>query len=118
MDKMAYFVCVVGALTAAWAITVLFKPDWMKKGIVFFQKGRMVYLVIGLKNTIGIIFLIFARECRWTVFIIIVGVLMISGTTLFCMPSRSWPRWAEVGWMIRPTAGLNPTRWSMLDCWG
>jgi hypothetical protein len=102
MDKMAYFVCVVGALTAAWAITVLFKPNWMKKAIEFFQKGRMVYLVIGLKNAIGIIFLIFARECRWTLFVIIIGVLMISGTTLFCMlpleKIKAYLNW----WLARP----------------
>ena len=102
MDKMAYFVCVVGALTAAWAITVLFKPNWMKKTVGFFNKGRMVYLVIGLKNTIGIIFLIFARECRWTVFIIVIGVPMISGTTLFCMlpldKIKAYLNW----WLARP----------------
>jgi hypothetical protein len=85
MDKMAYFVCFVGALTAACAITTLFKPNWFKNFIGFIQKGRVIYVLIGLKNTIGIIFLIFARECRWTVFIILLGVLITSGTTLFCM---------------------------------
>ena len=102
MDKMAYCVCGVGALTAAWAITVLFKPDWMKKTVGFFNKGRMVYLVIGLKNTIGIIFLIFARECRWTEFIIVIGILIISGTTLFCMlpleKIKAYLNW----WLARP----------------
>ena len=102
MDKMAYFVCLVGAMTAAWAIMVLFKPDWMKNAIGFLQKGRMVYLVIGLKNTIGIIFLIFARECRWTVFIIVLGVLITSGTTLFCMlpleKIKAYLNW----WLARP----------------
>ena len=107
MDKMAYFVCVVGALTTAWAITVLFKPDWMKKFIGFILKGRMVYLVIGLKNTVGIIFLIFARECRWTLFIIILGVLITSGTTLFCMlpleKIKAYLNWwlARPAWMYR-----------------
>ena len=102
MGKMAYFVCVVGALTAAWAITVLFKPDWMKKAIGFLNKGRMVYFVIGLKNTIGIVFLIFARECRWTWFVITIGILMISGTTLFCMlpleKIKAYMNW----WLARP----------------
>lgn len=102
MDKMAYFVCVVGALTAASAVTVLFKPDWMKKAIGFMQKGRLVYLVIGFKNTAGIIFLIFARECRWTIFVIVIGVLMISGTTLFCMlpleKIKAYLNW----WLGRP----------------
>ena len=102
MDKMAYFVCLVGAMTAAWAITVLFKPAWLKNAIGFVQKGRMIYLIIGLKNTIGIIFLIFARECRWTVFIIVLGVLITSGTTLFCMlpleKIKAYLNW----WLARP----------------
>jgi hypothetical protein len=122
MDKMAYFVCVVGALTAAWAITVLFKPNWMKKPIGFFQKGRMVYLVVGLKNTIGIIFLIFARECRWTLFVIIIGVLMISGTTLFCMlpleKIKAYVNWclARPVWMYR-LWGILATLFGALLIW-
>jgi hypothetical protein len=102
MDKMAYFVCLVGALTAAWAITVLFKPAWLNKAIGFIQKGRMVYVVIGLKNTVGIIFLIFARECRWTVFIIVLGVLITSGTTLFCMLSLEKIKAYLGWWLARP----------------
>ena len=102
MDKMAYFVCIVGALTAAWAITVLFKPNYMKKAIGFIQKGRTVYFVIGLKNATGIIFLIFARECRWVVFVIVVGVLITYGTTLFCMlpleKIKAYLNW----WLSRP----------------
>ena len=102
MDKMAYFVCLVGAMTAAWAITVLFKPTWLNKAIGFVQKGRMIYLVIGLKNTVGIIFLIFARECRWTVFIIVLGVLITSGTTLFCMLSLEKIKAYLTWWLARP----------------
>ena len=99
---MAYFVCLVGALTAAGAIMVLFKPAWLNKAIGFIQKGRMVYVVIGLKNTIGIIFLIFARECRWTVFIIVLGVLITSGTTLFCMLSLEKIKAYLAWWLARP----------------
>ena len=123
MDNMAYFVCAVGALTAAWAVTVLFKPDWMKKAIGFIQKGRMVYLVIGLKNTVGIIFLIFARECRWTVFIIILGVLITSGTTLFCMLTlekiKAYLNWwlARPVWMYRSWAVLTAL-FGLLLIWG
>ena len=102
MDKMAYFVCLVGALTAAGAIMVLFKPAWLNKAIGFIQKGRMVYVVIGLKNTVGIIFLIFARECRWTVFIIVLGVLITSGTTLFCMLSLEKIKAYLGWWLARP----------------
>lgn len=112
MDKMAYFVCVVGALTAAWAMTVLFKPNWMKKSISFIQKGRMVYFVIGLKNAAGILFLIFARECRWTGFVIVIGILMTYGTTLFCMlpleKIKAYLGWwlAQPVWMYRLWAVL------------
>ncbi len=122
MDKMAYFVCVVGTLTAAWAITILFKPSWMKKTIDFFNKGRMVYLVIGLKNTIGIIFLIFARECRWTLFIIVLGVLITSGTTLFCMlpleKIKAYLDWwlARPVWMYR-IWGVAATLFGILLIW-
>jgi len=82
MGKMAYFVCVVGALTAAWAITVLFKPDWMKKVIAFTKKGQFIYFVAAGKIFTGILFLIVSTYCNRPWAVIVIGILMTGGVSL------------------------------------
>jgi hypothetical protein len=75
----------MGLVITLCGISALFKPDWMKKFIVFISKGKLVYLAAGLKILMGIVFLIFATQCKWTGFIIAVGILSVVGATVFCL---------------------------------
>jgi hypothetical protein len=102
MNKMAYFVCVVGALTAAWAITIQFKPDWMKRSIAFIKKGRLVYIVATCKIFIGIIFLIVSTYCRRPWAVIVIGILMTGGVSLFSMQPLEKIKAYLDWWLVRP----------------
>ena len=102
MEKMVHFVWIMGALTAAWAISVQFKPDWMKRSITFINKGKLVYLVAGIKVLIGIIFLILSTHCRQTWVVIIIGILMTGGATLFCMLPHEKIKTYLNWWLARP----------------
>lgn len=82
---MVHIVWIMGLVITLCGITALFKPDWMKKFIVFISKGKLVYLAAGLKILMGVVFLIFARECKWTGFIVAVGILSAAGATIFCL---------------------------------
>jgi len=50
----------------------------------FLARGRMVYLVGMLRLAIGLLFLVSARECEHTRFVIALGILfLISGASVF-----------------------------------
>lgn len=82
---MVHIVWVVGLIITLCGITAVFKPNWMKKYITFISKGKLVYSAAALKVLMGIVFLIFATQCKWTGFIIAVGILSAVGATVFCM---------------------------------
>lgn len=99
---MEHIVWIVGIITALMGILALFKPEWMKKSIHFFSKGRFFYGAIVLKIVIGILFLIFARECHWPIVIIVIGIFTAGGTIAFgLLPAikiKAYLNW----WLIRP----------------
>ena len=104
---MVHIVWLVGALTAVWAIAVMFKPIWLRQSIILFNKGKIVYMVAGIKTIIGIIFLIMARDCNLPKVIITLGILMTIGPLLFCLlpfaKIRAFMNWwiAQPFWMYR-----------------
>lgn len=100
---MGHIVWIIGLVITLWGITTLFKPNWMKKFVTLIGKGKLVYFVAGLKVLMGILFLIFATQCKWTGFIIVIGILTAAGATVFCMiPSikiTAYLTW----WQTRPS---------------
>ncbi len=81
---MENIIWIIGALVAIWGIAVLFQPNWMKNLIGWFSKGRMAYLAAAVKTLVGILFLIFARECRIPWILLTIGLLTAGGSILFC----------------------------------
>ena len=99
---MVHLIWIIGLLITLWGITAMFKPDWMKKFITFISKGKLVYPVAALKVLMGILFLIFATQCKWTGFIIAIGILSATGATVFCMLPYSKIKAYLNWWQTRP----------------
>ena len=49
----------------------------------FFTNVLAIYIAAAIKVALGIIFLIFARECKWPLFVITIGILMAGGSLAF-----------------------------------
>ena len=81
MDKV---ILVIGIVIILEGILLAARPDWAKKAIKFFCKGRMIYLAGVLRLIIGVLFLVSARECTRQWVIIAFGVLLlVSGVVVF-----------------------------------
>jgi hypothetical protein len=104
---MVHIVWLVGALTAVWAIAVMFKPIWLRQSIILVNKGKIVYVIAGGKTVIGIVFLIFATQCNLPGVIITLGILIAGGSILFCLlpfaKIQAFMNWwiAQPFWMYR-----------------
>ena len=81
MDKAVLGVGILIILAAIW---IAVKPQICIKMMVFFARGRMVYLVGLLRLAVGGLLLVSARECGRVWVVIALGVLfLISGTLVF-----------------------------------
>ena len=99
---MENIVWVLGGLIAVWGIVTIILPNWMKAAIQFIAKGKMIYGVIASKILFGLLFLIFARECRIPWVILVVGLLSAGGSILFCgLPFKKIQLYLE-WWKNRP----------------
>lgn len=99
---MVHLVWIIGALTAAWGICVLFRPIWLRQCMILFNKGKLVYVAAGVKIILGVVFLIVATQCKLPKVIIAVGILMAGGSILFCLlPFAKIQRFMN-WWIARP----------------
>jgi len=99
---MVHIVWLVGALTAVWAIAVMFKPIWLRQTIILVNKGKTAYVIAGVKIIIGIVFLIMARDCNLPWVIITLGILTAGGSILFCLLPFSKIQAFMNWWIARP----------------
>jgi len=101
----------IGALVCAVGVMTILKPEWMKRTADVLLAGWWWRLTAALKAAVGVIFLVFARECRIPGLIITVGILILIGslaaltvdpaimnTWLQCV--KKWPRWAWRCWGV------------------
>ena len=79
---MKYSVWFIGALICAWGIAAVIRPDWIKRVVDFLVIGWRWRLSAAIKVVIGILFLVFARECRIPWVIIVFGILIAGGSLL------------------------------------
>lgn len=96
---MEHSVWLIGLLMALWGILIILQPIWHKNLIVFMARDRRVYAAVGLKIIIGVLWLLFARECRDPSVIIILGTLTVVSSVLFAaMPFpkiQAWFQWCQ-----------------------
>ena len=80
----------VGALVVAEAAVIIIRPGVYRKFIKFFTYGRMPYVPAAIAIVIGILFLIFARDCRQPWIIIVFGLIAATkGVWIFLMKPQS-----------------------------
>ena len=75
MKAVISVVSVIGLLIALEGILFLIKPEYVKKLISFFVKGKSLYLAAVLRIAIGVVFLIFAMSCHIPWLVIAFGLL-------------------------------------------
>ncbi|HOK65276.1 MAG TPA: hypothetical protein PK054_04235 [Anaerohalosphaeraceae bacterium] len=96
---MEYSISIIGLLTAVWGLVVVIQPLWHKTLIGFFARGRRAYAAVVLKIVVGVLFLLYARQCRIPSVIIVLGILTVVGSVLFAaMPItriHAWFQWCR-----------------------
>lgn len=96
---MEYSVSLIGLLTAVWGLAVVIQPLWHKTLVGFLAEGRRAYAAVVSKIAVGVLFLIFARECRIPLVVILLGVLTVVGSVLFAsLPItriQAWFQWCR-----------------------
>lgn len=81
MDKA---ILVIGIIIILEGILLAARPQWAKKAIRFFCKGRMIYLAGVLRLIIGVLFLVSATDCKHYWVVIVFGILLlVSGVAVF-----------------------------------
>lgn len=76
---MQHTIWIIGAIMALSGIAAVLKPDWMKRMMVFFTVRHRYQAAAAVKLIIGVLFLIFARECRLWQVIAVLGILIAGG---------------------------------------
>lgn len=85
-SQIQWVVMAVGALVVAEAAVILIRPAVYRKFIRFFAYRSMLYIPAAIAIVIGILFLIFARDCSQPWIIIVFGLIAaIKGVAIFLM---------------------------------
>ena len=93
---------IIGIAIVVIGIAYLFRPDIMKRLMEFFKKDARIYIAGLLRFTLGIVFLLAARECDRSAIIGALGVLFLAGGVLiFILGSERMRRILE-WWLTKP----------------
>lgn len=95
---MQHSVWIIGALVCLLGITVVLRPDWMKKSLDFLALGQRFRLAVAVKIIAGVVFLVFARECRISWLIFLFGILTAGGSILAIVALKPESILAWIAW--------------------
>ena len=83
---MKAIVLIIGALIVGASVLLLIKPDVYRKSVKLFVRGKLLYIPAVISIIVGVVLLIFARECHIPWIIIVVGLLSaIKGLSIFAV---------------------------------
>jgi hypothetical protein len=68
---------IVGLVIAAVGIVYIIKPNVMNRIIEFFKKGKHLYIAAPVRLAFAVVFLVGARECRYSWVIFAFGILFL-----------------------------------------
>ena len=72
----------LGILIALMGIVYLLRPEFIKRLMNFFKKGKRIYLPGVLRFALAIVFFLGARECRYFWVIFASGMIFLTGGLL------------------------------------
>ena len=101
---MVVLVRIVGMLLMLVGVVCLLNPEYLKRMIVFFIKGKRVYWSIGVKTIFGVVFLLAALQCRVPLVIAILGILLVSSLAVSLVIGTKGLKSMCEFWMERPSA--------------
>ena len=88
--QIQWVVWIIGALVVAEAAVILIRPGVYRKFIRFFTYGRLLYIPAAIAIAVGIVFLIYARDCRQPWIFIVFGLIAaIKGVAIFLIKPQS-----------------------------
>lgn len=83
---MKSIVWIIGALIVAEACVFLIKPDVYRKFVKLLGRGKLLYIPAVIAIVVGVLFLIFARECHIPWVIIVIGLISaVKGLSIFAI---------------------------------
>ena len=72
----------LGILFTLMGIVYLLRPDFIKRLMGFFKKGKRIYFAGLIRFALAVVFLIASRECRYPLVIIASGLIFLTGGLL------------------------------------
>ncbi len=89
--QMQWVVLVIGALVVSESVLILIKPAVYRKLLKFFSYGRMLYIPAAIAIVVGVLFLIYARDCRQPWMIIVFGLIAaVKGLVIFLSKPKTF----------------------------
>jgi len=72
----------LGMVFALVGVVYLLRPDVLKWLMEFFKKGKRIYFAGLLRFALAVVFLVGARECKYSWVILVFGILFLIGGLL------------------------------------
>ncbi len=89
--QMQWVVLIIGALVVSESVVILIKPGVYRKLVKFFSYGRMLYIPAAIAIVVGIVFLIYARDCKQPWMIIVFGLIAaVKGLAIFVSKPKTF----------------------------
>lgn len=79
---MVHLVWLIGVLIVVWGLTAVLRPEWIKRVVQFFGRGKNYLIASAIRIVMAIIFLVFAYDTRYGRFILFLGLLFLAGGIL------------------------------------
>ena len=104
---MLLLVRLVGLLILGLGVYFVINPEKMKAYFNFWKKDKRIYWIGGLRILIGILFIKASSFCKWDIFIMILGILvLIKGIMIFVLGKDRVIKIVEK-WVTKPEDAIR-----------
>ena len=104
---MAEIVRLIGLIVAVAGVVFIVKIKTLKQLLAFWDEGKRVYVLGGIRILVGLILLLSASQCRVVWIIFIMGILaIINGAAIFVLGMEKSKEVIKV-WLEKPDKTLR-----------